>query len=169
MILSEFRNAIQEIFETAINGTGLATVQIIWEGENGPRLPPPYLSMEVLGNNPLGMPHQGPVKVTQAKPGGTQTITQSIDRTVSIQGFGNSTEYRLEMLVDSFDKSATISALRSKGLSIRDVGDIRDISAVVDSDMESRWAVDIVVGDTRVVVDDPGYIETVEIESTIVP
>jgi len=127
--------------------------KILNEPVNGPRPAGPYLSLQLLtfgervGTGDNGRQHDYPQQVSFA--------------TIRIQAYGQSAVEALTSAFNYLYSPDVIDLIAEEGYTIVDDGtSVEDLTILLDTDMESRGFVDVIVGCTRV-----GYRVITEVET----
>jgi hypothetical protein len=140
------------------------TDPVIWDNEDGPRPPPPFISLEFTGTNTPGMAEYGMVEgITPENPDGIQEIRRPVRRALTMYAFGKGAFDLLETIKASYEKDKYIEMLAEKGLVIPYALEVRENPAVRGTDTETSALFEFYVTYIRVIKDSPGWIETVHI------
>lgn len=160
----------------AVNGaTGWTT---IWSDQDAPQPAYPYITMRII-SGPLKLSEQDDVR--QSFDAG-QPLGEEIGRstggmreiTVSIQAFqrqssstpSTSAMDALTRLQGALGMATYLTALRTAGLSVVEVGTVQNVSTEVDDSWSDRAAMDVRGRLAASVTERGGYIDTTEISPT---
>jgi hypothetical protein len=141
------------------------TDPVIWDNEDGPRLIPPFISLEFTGTSTPGFPDYSMVEVDPNNPEdeGVQEISRPVRRALTMYAFGQGAFDLLEAIKASHEKDAYIQMLAEKGLVIPYALEVIENPAVLGTDTEVSALFEFYVTYIRVTQDSPGWIETVRI------
>jgi hypothetical protein len=145
------------------------TDPVIWDNDDGPRPEAPFISLTFTGTDTPGFPDYSMVEATPENPGGVQTISRFVKRSLTMYAFGKRAMDLLETIKASIEREAYIEMLSKKGLVIPQAFDVRENPAVYSDSTEEAAVFDFFVTYTRVITDTPGWIETVDITPEEIP
>jgi len=152
----------------AVAETG-RTEQVIWRNGKGPRPVPPFVSIEFVGSETPGLPNYSRVKVNEISDGvyddGEQIIRQFVRKTLTMYAFGEGCIDLLETIKASIYRDKYINFLRKKGFGIIDTLNVIEGPEARDTEIECSAHFDFVITFIRIITDDPGWIEQVEVSS----
>lgn len=139
---------------------------LIFEGENGVRPVPPFLSlgfngMEMSGTTPYFKPG-----VEEIDDKYYETSYRKIERSLTMRGFGSSTEDILNSIHDLLQFDTYINKLASSNIVIKDIDNIVENRAEYSEDEETFYSMDFVVTYERKVQIENEYIGSVNVSST---
>lgn len=145
---------------------GLPPSRLVWSMENGVRLPLPHATIRIYGDAPVASE-----AITPSGTPGVFRVRMPYECRVEIQYFsrhdGDPSEALAEMVHKLHFESVTDRCF-AQGVAFFGHDGIGDISTVLDDlAYERRAAVDLQVRYDRAADDDVGYIDTVEINSTV--
>lgn len=124
--------------------TDLLHAQVIVADQKAPRPPIPYLMVRLLTP---GQKVGHDERVYGVTGGGAPTMELAGLRraTVSVQGYGEATADWLEEAVIGLGRDSVMTLNRTSGISVEDLGDTANISLLVDTGIEPRFARDFAV------------------------
>lgn len=151
--------------------------RIIWRDQSEPLPKRPCVTMKIIeGPSPTDRnaslffnPNQGqsPVTVNQTP---NFTHGMQMEMTVSVQVFGNSKIPRpraLQLTLDlnsSLIRQTILDKLKKAGVSIQGRGRVKNLTALEETEYEERAGFDIEMGLVQNIEDQPGTIETINLE-----
>jgi hypothetical protein len=145
------------------------TDPVIWDHDDGPRPEAPFISLSFTGTSTPGSPNYRMVDVTPENPGGVQTISRFVKRSLTMYAFGERAMDLLETVKASIEKEAYIEMLAKKGLVIPQALDVRENPNSYSGSTEEAAIFEFSLTYTRVMTDTPGWIETVDITPERIP
>lgn len=145
---------------------GMDGSRVIWSYAGGIRPPLPFALLRVYGNGAAA----GAV-ISRTDAPGVLSVRTPHECRLSVQYFssrGEDPEEKLAGLSQQLSAPSVVDRLFSLGISVFSIGDVNDISTILDDlAYEKRAAVELSVRYDRAVTDDVGYIETVEVHEKI--
>lgn len=142
---------------------------IVWRDQSKPAPLRPLVSLKIIdGPRSVG---RDPSLFNAPQKKFTAGVQQVL--TVSVQAFGSSTVSRPiagQLAIDlhsSLLKQQVRQPLSKAGLSVQDLGQPRNLSAVEETEYEERWGFEVQFGAAQNVLDDPSTIETVNIAGNV--
>ena len=149
------------------------TDEVIWRDGKGVRPVPPFIAIEFVGSQTLGLPNYSMVEVNEIEKGvfddGVQKISQPVRKTLTMYAFGQGCIDLLETVKASIYRQKYIDFLYRKNLVIPDVLDVIEGADARGNEIESSAHFDFVVTFIRVITDDPGWIERVDMTNKLRP
>jgi hypothetical protein len=145
------------------------TDPVIWDHDDGPRPAAPFISLTFTGTSTPGSPNYRMVEVTPENPGGVQTISRFVKRSLTMYAFGERAMDLLETIKASIEREVYIEMLAKKGMVIPQALEVLENPAVYSGSTEEAAMFDFFVTYTRVMTDTPGWIETVDIDPKKIP
>jgi hypothetical protein len=153
--------------------------EAIWEDQNLPQPPYPYLSLKRSGVRRVGGKPEVRTSTDLGQPLGEEIellTTSPAEFTLTVQGFmdedsgANDPDVNavqtLTKLQASLGQLSVQSQLRAVGLSVVEELPVMDISEVVNGEFLNRAAFDVRLRTASVMTERTGFIEQVEVEST---
>jgi len=148
--------------------------QILWRNQSEPLPPRPCVTMKII-DGPTPTDRNGSLffnpKSGQTPPTSNQNpnfnVGMQMEMTVSIQVFGNKRVPRpraIQLTLDlnsSLIRQSILDKLKKAGISIQGKSQVRNLTALEETEYEERAGFDINVGLVQNVLDQPGTIETV--------
>jgi hypothetical protein len=151
--------------------TDLPDESIRWADQNGPRGIPPFVELRISGVNTIGIDSTQAL-TDMSRPAGQEVELRTWGTrqvTVSLQSFSRSVtgdESAMSMMSDiqaAANSTAVSELLGSAGITVFDLGSISNISGLLDTDFESRAALELRIYAEQSWSDFVGYIERVEL------
>lgn len=133
-----------------------------WGG--GPRPALPYLTVRIMGVDPIGQDDRGPVDLTT----GVQVIYGDRLLQVSVQGYGPGALDKVRAMANSIWKETVASVLLAAGLCAHNPGPVNDLTQFLETVPEERAHVDIKFGIKDLDTDQVGVIEHVAGDGAVV-
>jgi len=140
------------------------TDPVIWDHGDGPRPPPPFVSLEFTGTSTPGTPNYSPVDEN-----GEQSIARSVRRALTMYGFGEGALDLLEAIKESIWKDKYMEMLAEKGLVIPQALDVTENPAARGTETEFSAHFDFFVSYMRETKERIGWIESAEITPSGLP
>ncbi len=125
------------------DATDLTDAQVIVVDEDAPRPPPPYLTVRVITPGTVVGHDERLHGVSGGVP--IREVAGVRRATVSVQGFGAATADWLEEAVIGLQRVSVLAITRAAGISVELLGDTSDLSTLLDSGIEPRFARDFAV------------------------
>lgn len=142
----------------------LITETVIWADGNAPRPALPYVAMKVMGIRRVN----GDWRSESIGVNGLQTVLGDREFTLNIQRFGTESVEALSTLADKLRLTTNIEKFNTAKLPIVDAEDVVDVAALLDkAQIEPRASLDVFMRMKSTLTDNVGYIDTVEIETTM--
>lgn len=168
LVLERIQDAIYNWIQIQVEGV-IEVDHIIWRQQSEPLPGRPCVTMKITdGPRPLGSTESEWVTTDKKLAIGGQRVM-----TVSIQVFGNTKihrpmAYQLACdLNDSLNRETVRQELNAAGIGVQKRGDPVNISALEETEYEERAQFDVVLCVAQNILDEPGTIEHVNIESAI--
>jgi hypothetical protein len=162
------KDAIYDWAAAVIAEEGM-TDPVIWDHDDGPRPEAPFISLTFTGTSTPGSPNYRMVEVTPENPGGVQTISRFVRRSLTMYAFGKRAMDLLETVKASIEREVYIEMLAKKGLAIPQALDVRENPNIYSGSTEEAAIFEFYLTYTRVITDSPGWIETVDITPEKIP
>jgi hypothetical protein len=166
-------SALVAFVETASGLSG----KVVLAMQTAPQPPMPYATVRISGPRPAGGPWPRIIQsFDAAQPAGQEVSLQAVvdeELTVSLQfftaltfGAGSARALMAQVRV-ALALQSTLDPLRAAGLALIDVGDIHDLSAILETAFQGRAALDLrfLVADD--VTERTGYVGSVGISGTV--
>jgi len=146
-----------------VDSQGLvASDSIVWMDQNFAKKPNPMIGLKINPGVQIGEAYIGPPDVS-----GDAEIQINMDFTVSVQYFGEGSMEKILTLRDSLNKPSVRQSLRDGDVIVVNRLDAIDLSALDNSEFESRASMDILMRtDRSSQTDQVGVIETVNATGT---
>src|SRR5574344_173183 len=143
---------------------------LIFEGENGVRPVPPFLSIgygsiTALGTIPYFKPRMDTVENNDEKKY-IETTVQPVERICTLRGFGESTEELLNTIRDYLQFDKYVNVLAKNNVTIKDMNIVTEGSSNLSEDEETFYFCDFVVTYNRITQIENEYIGSVNVSST---
>jgi hypothetical protein len=156
---------VTSVNRTAVTGTiqfTIPTFPFIWEDQNAPRPSVPYIAGKISIVRSIGQDYIGAPNAS-----GINQITGNRELMLLLQSFGEGALALLNSLKNASLRDSSRRSFADIGLIVIDDSGLTDISALTDSRIEPRAALDWRIRTTQIITDAPGYIGSVAIEETI--
>jgi hypothetical protein len=153
--MTVLRKAIQDWGQSILPG-----VTVIWAEQNAPRPQGEFVTLKIIS---------GPIKIGRDESRISETIPGQLDIIghrsfiVSINSYGGDALVLLLKLQDSLSLLSVRDPLSTAGLTVNDVGNVRDVTAVVDTRFERRANLEVTFSYVTTYDENPGYIEKVSV------
>lgn len=161
---TSWEDAQQAMRRWLITTTGLPDERVIFANQNAPRPKVPYATVNArVATRRLGAFDEE--RLIDDEPG-------VIDRrghrvvTASVNVFGPSALDLAEAAQDGLERYDVREQLEAAGLAVNDIGQLRDLTQLVETTLEDRYQFDAIFGIARATKETVGWIESVEIEAT---
>lgn len=152
----EQKNALHAIIAGLL---GLAGNKVIWTGQNMPRLKRPFATMQVISER-----HEVREDYKPAGAGVYDVIVPCIAM-VSVQYYGDDALDKVADMVRGLERYTIVDRCAAAGLAVYNEDGTLDTSGLLDGETwEERATVDLRTRYNSVVRDEPGYIDTVEVD-----
>jgi hypothetical protein len=140
-----------------------AGMPAIYLYNNAPRPTVDYITLYIATVTQIGWDWvQGPTSDS-----GISNQVGDREFTVQIQAYGNDPLTVLNNLRTSLQKQSVLDTLRANGIVLANWFPINDVTELVDTRFEQRGSMDVLFRIADQYTDDPGVIDTVEVEETI--
>ena len=139
--------------------------KVIYVHKNGVRPVPPFIALQFIGGVRPGFPSRTKVDPRT----GEQRLLAHSEKTITLHGIGAGSFDLLQTIMDSIFISKYKAFLRRKNLVVRKLTDVLEVGEAGDTMMESRARFDLRVSFIRVVTNNPGWIEHMEIIPVDIP
>jgi len=149
------RTALEDAVYTWLDA--LATEQIIWTKQKAPAPTSAYLGLNFTS---LAVSEGDGFERLQS--GSVRTLVQRRQATLNIQAFGDGAVDRLWAIKDSIYLESSLEAIRAANLSIIRDENVNDISLLLDTQIQERASMDLIIGYTKSASDGTNWIEIVE-------
>lgn len=145
---------------------------VFWSNQKFPQPARPYATLKLTGPRVLSGSDAAETTTDLGRPAGEEVETKYSgprELTCSVQVYAvptsgaSSARALLARAQASLSRDSVAAALRAAGLAIVDQGGIADLTALLETNWESRAAMDVRLGCTDSATDRTGYIETVEL------
>lgn len=168
MSKAAFENALQA---WVVAASGLAADKVVWAKQRLRTLAP-YISLDLTG--PQTLSHHSPErwhKVVVGAPAGQEIEHYARDNerwSLLIQAFAASTSgdadgaSLLKKLKDALKLDGALATLRAAGITVQDVGDVKDVSLVIETGWQDRAAMTLSLLTADVSTERTTFIETVD-------
>lgn len=157
---TEIEAGIRSWLKLAGSAAGLTDAQVVIADQHMPRPAPPYLTVKVVTLDiPIGEDEQLVNAVPEYRSRGQRRAL------VSINAYGETAVEWLERACTRLRHPAVQAVIDAAGLTLRTDGGLNDLSALVDTSIETRGQRDIEVT-YAVVTDAEGVTELLTVEST---
>lgn len=153
-------------------GDNLSQSQIIWRNQSEPLPSRPCVTLKIIdGPRPVARD----ANVQEYSPNGFYSIGMQMEMTVSVQVFGttlNAPITAMQLALDlnsSLLRKSVLDVLNKGGVAVQGLGQIRNLSALEESQYEERSGFEISCGLVQNISDQPGIIAVVngEIETDV--
>ena len=135
------------------------------ETQNSPRPTRPYLAMKIIGPAvKSGTDSIDAISGTLFNSGGNRKMT------ISFNAYGRSHEEAynyMELIQCYFNAESVLETLRRVGIAVWTIGNVSDLSALLNTGFEGRCQMDIVFGIAANITEDLGAMEHVDIQGNI--
>lgn len=157
------------------------SLTVIWTRPNAPRPSVPYIGLELT--TPIGKPgHRDDIDyivdpddedATNFNIGGQRTFTVTVNA-YQVKGPSNRSEHDdifdphdlLEQIRDAIENPVAMESLHASGLAVWTVGDILDLTELIETGYESRYSMDLGMGIASNRQADLGAIQNVTFQAT---
>lgn len=162
----QLEDILYDFFAGVLADIGYENIQLIYEGENGVRPVPPFLSLAfnnitMLGTTAYFKP--GMEEIAENKY--FETSVQPIERNMTLRGFGASTEDILNQIHSLLQFDTYINKLIKNHIVIKDIENVNEGSTNYSEEEETFYFMDFVVTYNRKTQIENEYIGGVEISS----
>lgn len=170
--LELFENAVHAWFADAVG------IETVWRMQSAPQPELPFASLRIIdGPTPIGRAITCQTEL-QGQPLGQEIKLESrlpCSVTVSCQVFvampdarnpGYNARTYIVLALTALSLQGVREALWSQGVSVITTGMVQDLSALAESEHESRANLDVTFGIVLTAAEYVGYIETVQLKST---
>lgn len=137
-------------------------MQVVWETPNVPRPKTPHASLNFIAG-PVKIGHDGLKHLT----GEDFEVRGQRTMTLNIQVHGPNAFEPMLGIHASMDNPVVLEALRKAGIAIWTEGAVSDVSLEVESGIEDRFSMDVIIGVASNITVQPGYIDKVEAEGNV--
>lgn len=147
----------------------LEDAKIVFSQKNSIRLPVPFITIRLGDLLSLGATDEVKRATDLTKPAGqeiTQTVIGRREMPVSVQCFGDGDESSLQIMSrvqTSLGLTSVSDALNAAGISVFDIGDIKNVTAMNETAFEQRHLLEVRCYVSEEVSESIGYIKTVQI------
>ena len=138
----------------------LASEQIVWTKQKAPAPTSAYLA---LNFTVLAVSEGDGFERIQS--GSVRTLIQRRQATLNIQAFGDGAVDRLWSIKDSIYLESSLEVIKDSNLSIIRDENVADLSLLLDTQIQERASMDLIIGYTKTVADGTNWIEVVEATS----
>lgn len=141
----------------------LTGLKCIWDYQNNPKPPNPYISMRLSTERDLG------TETRRRKDGtGIVDVVSQKEATLSVNAFGPGAIDKCNMLWTSLQRPTIVDRCFAANMAFIRAEDAQDLTELLDGrSWEERANIDLIVTYGRSVVDEPGYITTVITEGEL--
>lgn len=142
--------------------------QIIWRDQSEPLPKRPCITLKII-DGPSPIARNGNLMPLQSS-NGPYTVGIQLEMVVSVQIFGDtragkSLALQLSMdLNSSLIRQTILDKLQLSQVAVQEVGKVRNLSALEESQYEERAGFEVGFGCVQNITDQPGFIETVNVE-----
>lgn len=165
-MIQRFQQAALITWSKKVAATISPTVTSVWQSSRAPQPDLPYISMDVIS---------GPVKIghdeLRVNPSTGKTESAGMRYyTVSINAHGDTANAIASELQSSLELPSIQEELRKSGIAVVDIGDVRALDKLDETDWEGRAQFDFQFAVSKNKVDDDsGNIEKVELTNELYP
>lgn len=141
---------------------GLPGKSVVWAHQNMPRIKRPFATLQLYGVHGEASEELRPTAP------GHYDVRVPTSATLSVQYFGPDALEHLETLARGFERPTITDRCFTAAVVVYDTNNITDLSALLESQAwDERANIDLYIRYNHDVDDDPGYIESVVIESQL--
>lgn len=135
----------------------LTGVKSIWDYQNNPKPPNPYISLRLSPERSIG------TEVRRKKDAsGVLDVIGRKEATLSINSFGTGAIDKCNQLWLSLKRPTIVDRCFIVGIAFTRAEEVQDLTALLDGrSWEERANLDLIVTYSRSMIDEPGYIDTV--------
>jgi len=155
------KDNLYDFFSEILEAEVITDVPLIWGNDAGPRPPAPFLMLEFRSTVTAGMPDYSMVEETQR-------ITQHTRRNMTMYGFGERAIDVLETIKSLINVDIWVDKLRIKNLVIPQTMETLESPQYGETAMENGASFDFDLTYLRVIENDPGYIDDVQLNPDII-
>jgi len=155
------KDNLYDFFFEILEAEGVADIPLIWGNENGPRPPVPFLMLEFRSTVTPGTPDFSMEKETQR-------VTQYARRNMTLYGFGERALDVLETIKSLINVGVWVDKLRIRNLVIPQTMETLESPQYGETAMESGASFDFDLTYLRVIENEPGYIDGVQLNPDII-
>lgn len=144
---------------------------IQWMDQSAPLQARPLVTLKIIdGPRPIGRSANlffNPDESTKLNP---FSVGMQMEMTLSVQVFGNTNIHRpmaMQLSMDlnsSLMRQSVLDKLKAAGISVQEVGRPRNLTALEETAYEERSGFELTLGLAQNLIDQPGVIETVNLE-----
>lgn len=153
------KDNLYDFLTELLTAQGIAAMPLIYDNENGPRPPAPFLMLQFRSTVSPGMPDYSRVQAADGTE--TQRITQHTRRNMTLYGFGERAIDALEMLKSQLNADVWVDKLRLRNLVIPRTLETLESPRAFETTQENGASFDFDLTYLRVIETAPGYIEDV--------
>ena len=136
--------------------------QVVWVNQNMPRIKRPFATLQFYGI------HGEASEELRPSGPGKYDVRVPTSATLAVQYFGPDALEHLETLARGFERPTIADRCFAAAVVVYDTNNITDLSALLESQTwDERANIDLYIRYNHDVDDDPGYIESVVIESQL--
>lgn len=168
--LEQTQDAIYDWIEGVTRGIFEDSLRIIWRDQSEAAPPRPFVSLKfTYGPAPIARD----ASVINKKSTGAVTTAIQMEATLSIQVFGNTKIHKpmaYQLAIDlnsSLLRQSVKDSLKKKDIAIQSLGKPQNMTALEESQYEERAGFEVGLGLVQNLVDDPGFIETINVQELI--
>ncbi len=141
---------------------GLPGKQVVWVNQNMPRIKRPFATLQFYGI------HGEASEELRPSGPGKYDVRVPTSATLAVQYFGPDALEHLEPLARGFERTTIADRCFAAAVVVYDTNNITDLSALLESQTwDERANIDLYIRYNHDVNDEPGYIESVVIESQL--
>lgn len=141
---------------------GLPGKSVVWAHQNMPRIKRPFATLQLYGVHGEASEELRPTDP------GHYDVRVPTSATLSVQYFGPDALAHLETLARGFERPTIADRCFAAAVVVYDTNNITDLSALLESQTwDERANIDLYIRYNHDVEDEPGYIESVVIESQL--
>ena len=141
---------------------GLPGKQVVWVNQNMPRIKRPFATLQFYGIHGEASEELRPTGP------GTYDVRVPTSATLAVQYFGPAALEHLETLARGFERPTIADRCFAAAVVVYDTNNITDLSVLLESQTwDERANIDLYIRYNHDVEDEPGYIESVVIESQL--
>lgn len=141
---------------------GLPGKSVVWAHQNMPRIKRPFATLQLYGVHGEASEELRPTAP------GHYDVRVPTSATLSVQYFGPDALEHLETLARGFERPTITDRCFAAAVVVYDTNNITDLSALLESQAwDERANIDLYIRYNHDVEDEPGYIESVVIESQL--
>ena len=139
----------------------------VWAMQSAPRPLLPYITLDLnMVGSGEGLPNKRYIS------GSSWSYSKDRQFTLTVILFSDESDFSSQAdiidLRNSLETDTVLGEFRAVGLALESIGPLNDLTTVIDSKYERRYQFDVTFHGAMVVIDNPDYIDKVEINDQVI-